>query len=94
MMSAVATDAGPLIALALQHNALLLIDEEHGRQAARRQGLSVRGTLGILVHAYRDSVLTETQLRFYVTQIEADPDIWISRALCRRVLANVLNDPS
>jgi len=40
------------IALALALDGLLLIDEERGRKEARRQEVTVRGTLGVLIQAY------------------------------------------
>lgn len=78
------------IALALAVDGLLLIDEERGREAARQHGVKVRGTLGVLVHAYRVGLITADQLRFYFGQIEERTDIWISPTLCRRLLHEVL----
>jgi len=78
------------IALALAQNGLLLIDEEQGRAVARRLGVKVRGTLGILIHAYRAGLISADQLRFYFGQIEERTDIWISPTLCRRLLQEVL----
>jgi len=80
------------IALALEKGALLLIDEEEGREQARKRGLKVRGTLGILVEAYRHELLTSEQLRSYFQQIEEDEEIWISSRLCHRVLREVLGE--
>ena len=37
------------IALALSQSAILLIDEERGREIARQQGLTVRGSLGVFI---------------------------------------------
>jgi predicted nucleic acid-binding protein len=78
------------IALALEQEALLLIDEERGREVAVQLGLVVRGTLGVLIQAYRSGLIAADQLRFYFGQIEGRHDIWISPALCRRLLAQVL----
>jgi predicted nucleic acid-binding protein len=39
------------IALASEHNALLVIDERLGRLAARRLGLAITGVVGILIQA-------------------------------------------
>ena len=78
------------IALALALDGLLLIDEERGREEARRRGVIIRGTLGVLIQSYRSGLITADQLRLYFGQIEEREDIWISPALCRRVLQDAL----
>jgi predicted nucleic acid-binding protein len=78
------------IALALALQGLLLIDEEQGRQEARQRGVTVRGTLGVLIQAYHSGLITANQLRFYFGQIEERTDIWISPTLCHRLLQKVL----
>ncbi len=57
---------------------------------ARRLGLKVRGTLGVLIQAYRSGIITSDQLRFYFGEIQERTDIWISSALCQRLLREVL----
>ncbi|HOT93223.1 MAG TPA: DUF3368 domain-containing protein [Anaerolineae bacterium] len=79
------------LALALAEDALFLIDEERGREEARRRNITVRGTLGVLVQAYRRGLITSDQLRFYFSQIEKRTDIWINPSLCRRLLKEVLD---
>ena len=74
------------IALALSQNVMLLIDEERGREIARQHGLTVHGSLGVFIEAYRKHVMSFEQLRFYFTEINSRPDIWISPTLCRRLL--------
>lgn len=80
------------IALAVLHSALLLIDEEAGRNTARSFGLSVRGSLGVLIEAYHNKLIGSDQLRFYFAEIERRTDIWISATLCRSLLAETLGD--
>lgn len=64
-LQAAALDRGEkeAIALALADHGLLLIDEERARQQARQHGLTVRGTLGVLIEAYRRGLVTADQLR-------------------------------
>lgn len=82
------------LALALATSAGLLIDEERGREEARRYKVSVRGTLGILIEAYRRGFITSDQLCLYFGQIEKRTDIWISPSLCRRLLEEALGPES
>lgn len=54
-------DAGEAAAIALallRHADLLLIDDLDGRRAATACGLSIRGTLGVLVEARRNGLLS------------------------------------
>lgn len=74
------------IALALSLQGLLLMDEEQGREVARMHRLQVRGTLGVLVQAYRQTIIPAEQLRVYFMEIESRQDIWINPSLCRRLL--------
>lgn len=78
------------LALALDMDALLLIDEEHGREVARQRNVRIRGTLGILIEAYRRHLIDLDQLRFYFGRLEKRTDVWISPSLCRRLLEEVL----
>jgi predicted nucleic acid-binding protein len=74
------------IALALSRNALLLMDEEEGRLVARQNGLSIHGSLWVLIKSYRRGLISEEQLRFYFRQVSERTDIWISPSLCVRLL--------
>jgi predicted nucleic acid-binding protein len=78
------------IELAKLHKATLLMDEEHGREIARQQGIRVRGSLGVLVEAYHNGLISSNQLQLFVGQMIERSDIWISPDLCRRVLQEVL----
>ena len=72
-------DAGEIaaIALALELAAsALLIDEAEGRQAARRQGLTVIGTLGVLVRARQSGLLQA--IAPILDQLEHQANFWIA----------------
>lgn len=77
------------IALALSKNALLLMDEERGRNFARQNNLSVRGSLGVLIEAHATKLINEDQLRFYFQQISEREDIWINPGLCASLLEQI-----
>jgi len=77
------------IALALSKNAFLLMDEERGRDLARQNNLSVRGSLGVLIEANAKKLISEDQLRFYFRQISSRKDIWINPDLCVRLLEQI-----
>jgi predicted nucleic acid-binding protein len=72
--------------------ALVLMDETAGRKAARARGLTVRGSLGILIEAHRRGLIEADQLRLYFAEIARRQDIWISQALVERLLQEVLGD--
>jgi len=71
---------------------LVLMDESLGRQAARARGLAVRGSLGVLVEAYRRNFISADQFRLNVAEIARRRDIWISPELAERVLTETLKE--
>ena len=78
-----------VLALALGSN-LILMDETEGRRAARTQGFTVRGSMGILVEAFRQSVISADQLELNLTEMARRQDIWVNPALAQRLLREVL----
>ncbi len=68
---------------------LVLLDDEMARTEARRLPLQVRGTLGVLVQAYRAQLLTFDHIELLIQEIAARPDIWISAKFCEHVLASL-----
>jgi len=89
---AVVLDPGETEVLALAQtlaDPLVLLDDEVARAEARRLKLRVRGTLGILVHAYRRDLLSFDRVELLIREIAARPDIWISARLCEQVLASL-----
>ena len=65
---------------------LVLLDDETARVEARRLGLHVRGTLGVLSHASRSGILSFPQAELLIQEIASRPDIWIGPKLCEEVL--------
>ena len=86
-------DHGEAAALALARREgadLVLIDERRGREVARRLGLPVRGTLGVLVQARRQGAIDA--LAPILEQL-IDAGFWISDELVSRVLGAVGEAP-
>ncbi len=81
-----------LVLAAALGGALVLMDETTGREAARALELTVRGSLGVLIQAYRQELIEADQLRLYFTEIADRHDIWISRVLVDRLQRDVLKD--
>jgi hypothetical protein len=69
---------------------LILMDEAEGRRVARARGLKVRGSLGILIEAYRRDLISGDQLRLNLTEIARRQDIWVNPILVERLLHEVL----
>ena len=81
------------LALAISLNStLVLIDETVGRQSAREQGLTVRGSLGVLIEAYRRELISADLLRLYLEEAARRQDIWVNRALVERLLQEAFGD--
>lgn len=74
-------------------NALVLMDEAAGREVARRRGLTVRGSLGVLIESYRQKRIGADQLRLYLAELARREDVWISAALVARLVQEVLGEP-
>ncbi len=88
----VVLDAGERAVLALaqtMRDPLVLIDDEVARSEARRLGLPLRGTLGILVQACREKILTLAQTEILIQEVSIRRDIWVSGKLCEQVLSEL-----
>jgi predicted nucleic acid-binding protein len=64
---------------------LVLLDDMLARSEAKSAGLTVKGTLGVIVDAYRHGILSIEEVRIILDNILARNDIWIADELCRRV---------
>lgn len=73
---------------------MVLLDDLATREAAQRLGLTVKGTLGIIVDAYRQQKLSRTELDIVFEAVLARQDVWISHTLARRVWNELLRTSS
>lgn len=64
---------------------LLLIDEHKGRSVAKRMSVNHVGTVGILMQAFDEKIITEGEIR-EILEIFLESDIRLSQKLCDRVL--------
>ena len=63
----------------------LLLDDQLAREQAQELGLHVKGTLGVIVEAFRRQLLAAEEVELIFQAILDRDDIWISDALVRRV---------
>lgn len=85
-------DPGEISVLALARtlpDPLVLIDDEIARSEARHLKIQVRGTLGLLVQAYKERHIPYNQVELLIQTIAVRPDIWIGAKLCDEVLASL-----
>ena len=64
----------------------VLLDDQLAREQAQKLGFHVKGTLGIIVDAFRRRLLATEEVELIFQAILDRDDIWISDALVRRVL--------
>ena len=89
-------DAGELavILLAQQQSAdRVLVDDSHARRAARQAGLRVKGTVGLLLEAFRRGWIDLTEFELLIQSIRAHPTLWISEFLCDEALKQARQQP-
>jgi hypothetical protein len=87
---AAAIDAGELEAILLaqdQQPDWVIIDNAHARRAARQAGLAIKGTVGVLLEAFRRDYLAFQDLELLLQTIKSRPEFWISESLCDQALA-------
>ncbi len=70
----------------------VLIDDAQARRVARRVGLHQKGTVGVLLEAFRHDSLSLQEFEFLMQDIKARPELWISERLCDQALAQARQD--
>ena len=88
-------DAGEKEAIYLstqEADSLVLLDDLKAREEAKKLGLRVKGTLGVLVQAYRENLISLAEVNTLIEIIITQDAIWISANLCREVLKRIETD--
>ena len=67
-------------------NSLVLLDDLKAREEAKARKLAVKGTIGVMVQAYRNGLVSLDEMGTIFEAIIASDDIWIASGLCREVL--------
>ena len=53
-----------------KHSDVLLIDEHKGRQVAKKMGITITGTIGILIHAFDEGMLTREDVEGCIERLK------------------------
>lgn len=71
---------------------LVLMDDKIAREHAQSFGLKVKGTLGVIISAYRSKLLSLDEVQIVFETIMKRNDIWIATGLCRSILTRLNNE--
>lgn len=89
-------DAGESEAIILadeKHSDVLLMDEHKGRQVAKRMGIVITGTIGILTQAFDESMLTRGDVEGFIERLK-ESGIRISEKLYQKLREHMENHVS
>lgn len=64
---------------------LALLDDRLARETAKKLGVKVKGTLGVIIDAYRKQILNENDVELLFKEIASRDDIWIAKELVKKV---------
>lgn len=78
------------IQLAMNENAdWVLLDDMQARSEAIRLGMKMKGTLGVFVDAFRQNILSMSEIDVVFEALLKRDDIWIAEGLVRRVWSDL-----
>jgi predicted nucleic acid-binding protein len=64
---------------------LALLDDRLARESAKKLGVTVKGTLGVIIDAFRKKLLNENDMELLFKEILSRDDIWIAKGLVNKV---------
>lgn len=85
-------DAGESEAIILadeKHSDVLLMDEHKGRQVAKKMGIAITGTIGILTQAFDEGMLTREDVEGCIERLK-ESGIRISEKLYQRLREHII----
>lgn len=67
----------------------LIIDEQKGRKVAQKLGITITGTIGILIQAHNENMISIENAKLYLEQLK-NSNIRLSEALIQEALSMLL----
>ena len=65
---------------------VLVIDERKGRKVAQKLGIKITGTVGILIQAYNEKMISAEEIKTYLTQLK-NSNIRLSDSLIQQAMS-------
>ena len=80
------------ILLAKELSSLLLINERDGREAAKKEGVTVKGTIGIIVDGVKEQKISVNSAIAMLERFENEPDtFWLDPIIVHKAI-NMISD--
>ena len=67
---------------------VLIIDERKGRKVAQKMGITITGTIGILLQAHNEKMISTNEIKLYLEQLK-NRNIRLSDSLIQEVLSMI-----
>lgn len=68
------------------HSDALIIDERKGRKVAQKLGIQITGTIGIMIQAHAENMISSDEIKMYLEQLK-NSNIRLSDSLIREALS-------